>query len=184
MAARTKLTYEDFLLIPNDGRRHELLDGEHFMTPSPNTKHQRLVGKLFKAVSDFLTRHPLGEVFVAPYDVVLSPFDVCEPDLVFVANDRASIITPANIQGVPSLVIEILSEGTRKLDETYKRVQYERFSVPEYWIVDPDLERVKEYRIREARYDDPSELRLENNDELTSEVLPGFRLPLSNLFEI
>lgn len=128
MAVHThlKLTYEDYLLIPNDGKRHELLDGEHFMTPSTNTRHQRIVGNLYHALRAFFADHRLGEVFVAPYDVVLSPYDVCEPDIVFVSKDQASIVTSANIQGVPALVVEVLSDGSRKLDETYKPDRYER----------------------------------------------------------
>ncbi|MCE3224246.1 MAG: hypothetical protein K0S58_2426 [Nitrospira sp.] len=98
----TKLTYEELLLFPGDGKRHELIDGDHFMTPSPNTKHQRVTGRLHHALASFLDRHSLGEIFIAPYDVVMSPHDVCEPDLIFVSTDQASIVTDINIQGVQS----------------------------------------------------------------------------------
>jgi Uma2 family endonuclease len=98
----TKLTYEELLLLPGDGKRHELIDGDHFMTPSPNTKHQRVTGRQHHALASFLDRHSLGEIFIAPYDVVMSPHDVCEPDLIFVSTDQASIVTDINIQGVQS----------------------------------------------------------------------------------
>lgn len=122
----TRLTYEELALLPNDGKRHELLDGDHFMTPSPNTRHRRVLSRLHDALMSFLDRHPLGELFIAPSDVVMSPHDVCEPDLVFVSKDRSSIVTDSNIQGVPTLLVEVLSPGTRKLDEVYKRDRYAR----------------------------------------------------------
>lgn len=108
MATQTghlKLTYEDYRLIPEDGKRHELIDGEHVMSPSPNTKHQRIAGTLFTALTSFLREHPLGEIFIASYDVVLSDFDVVQPDLIFVASAQAAIVTEANIRGVPTLVM-------------------------------------------------------------------------------
>jgi Uma2 family endonuclease len=181
--AHTKLTYEEYLLIPNDGKRHELIDGEHFMTPSPNTKHQRVVGRLFNAITNYLDERLIGDVFVAPYDIVLSPYDVCEPDIVFVAKTQSAIITPANIQGAPALIVEVLSEGTRKLDETFKRDRYEQAGVKEYWIVDPEAELVKVLRLTEKGYGQPTELRLERRDELTTPLLPSFRLPLTRLFK-
>ena len=111
--ASTKLTYEDFLNFPDDGRRHELIDGEHYVTPSPNTRHQRLVARLFDAIYDHLKGRPGGEVFLAPFDVVISNFDVVEPDLLFVAADQSAILTDKHVRGAPALVIEILSPGSR-----------------------------------------------------------------------
>ena len=181
-ASPVKFTYEDYLLLPEDGNRHELLNGEHVMTPSPNTRHQRISRTLLTALSNFLSEHPLGEVFDAPYDVVMSDFDVCEPDLVVVAKDQASIITDANIQGAPALVVEILSEGTRKRDEKIKRGLYERYGVREYWIVDPELELVKVYRLQDNRYGMAQELTLDAKDSLTTPLLPGFSLPLATVF--
>lgn len=181
-APPVKFTYEDYLLLPEDGNRHELLDGEHVMTPSPNTRHQRISGNVYLALRNFLNHHSLGEVFDAPYDVVMSEFDVCEPDLVFVAKDQASIITDANIQGAPALVVEILSEGTRKRDEKIKRGLYERHGVREYWIVDPELELVKVYRLQDGRYGKAHELTLDAKDSLTTPLLPGFSLPLATVF--
>lgn len=181
--AHLKLTYEDYLLIPNDGKRHELLDGAHFMTPSPKPRHQRILGNLYCALKNHLAQHPIGEVFVAPLDVVLSPYDVCEPDIIFVAKGQAAIVTEANIQGVPTLVVEVLSDGSRKLDETYKRDRYELAGIQEYWIVDPAIDVVKVLRLRDHGYGQPLELRLERKDELTSPLLGAFRLPLMTLFE-
>ena len=76
-----KLTYDDFLLFPDDGKRHELIDGEHYVTPSPNTKHQQISGNLHCLIRSWLEAHPIGRVFYAPFDVVFSHFDVVEPDL-------------------------------------------------------------------------------------------------------
>src|SRR5512134_3641768 len=85
-----KLTYDDFVHFPDDGQRHELIDGEHYVTPSPNTRHQRISGNLFLLIGTWLEDHPLGQVFYAPYDVVFSAFDVVEPDLLYLSNERAA----------------------------------------------------------------------------------------------
>jgi len=177
-----KLTIEDYLLFPDDGKRHELIDGEHYVTPSPNTKHQRITRRLLTALDSFVTRRRLGEVFAAPYDVILSDVDVVEPDLVFVSASRSALITEKNIQGVPDLVVEVLSEGTRKTDETVKRKRYEHFGVPEYWIVDPELETVKVYRMTDKGYVRAAELAKEHNDILSSPLLPGLSLLLTEIF--
>ena len=89
-----KLTYDDFLKFPDDGKRHEIIDGEHYVTPSPNTRHQDLVVRLCLAVGNFLRENPgHGRVFVAPFDVVFSFHDIVEPDLLLVAADQLDILT-------------------------------------------------------------------------------------------
>ena len=177
-----RFNYDDFLLFPEDGKRHEIIDGDHFMTPAPNTKHQRVSFKLSAAFANFLTSHRLGEVFAAPYDVLLSDEDIVEPDLVFVSAARAAIITEKNIQGPPDLVVEILSAGTRKTDEVVKRKLYERYGVREYWIVDPELETVKIYRLTDQGYVRAAELAREANEILSAPLLPGLQIPLADLF--
>jgi Uma2 family endonuclease len=179
---RVRFNYEDFLLFPNDGKRHEIIDGDHFMTPSPATKHQRISLKLSAAFANFLKVHRVGEVFAAPFDVVLSDEDVVEPDLLFVSAARSAIITDKNIQGPPDLVIEILSETSRKTDEIIKRKLYERSRVAEYWIVDPELETIKVYRLTDQGYVRASELAREANEILSTPLLPGFQAPLAEIF--
>ena len=179
---KVKFTYEDYLLFPDNGKRHEIIDGDHYVTPSPSTRHQRISRKLLVAFAKFLELHKIGEVFDAPCDVVLSDLDVVEPDLLFVSSARASIITEKNIQGAPDLVVEILSDGTRKTDEIIKRKLYERHGIPEYWIVDPELETVKVYRLTGQGYTRVAELSREANDTLATPLLPGFQLNLSEVF--
>ena len=87
--SRAKLTYDDFLLFPDDGQRHELIDGEHYVTPSPNTKHQQVSGNLYFLMRRWLETHPVGQIFFAPFDVVFTRFDVVEPDLLYLSNARA-----------------------------------------------------------------------------------------------
>ncbi len=177
-----KFTYEDFLLFSDNGKRHELIDGDHWMTPAPSTRHQRISGRILTILQNFLDRQRLGEVFAAPCDVVLSEVDVVEPDILFVAKSRQSIITEHHIQGPPDLIVEILSATTRKNDEIVKRKLYERSAVQEYWIVDPELDQVKVYRLVEDRYTQPVLLVRELNEILTSPLFPDLGIPLESLF--
>ena len=177
-----KYTVEDYFLFPDDGKRHELIDGDHYVAPSPNTKHQRITRNLLLALHSFVTRHRLGEVFAAPYDVILSDIDVVEPDLLFVSTGRAAIITEKNVQGQPDLVVEVLSESTRRTDEVIKRKRYEQFGIKEYWIVDPELETVKIYRMTDKGYVRAAELSKETKDTLTTPLLPNLSLPLAEIF--
>ena len=105
----TKLTYEGYCLLPDDAKRHEIIDGEHFMTPASKSKHQQVSVNLTAALVTFVHQHRLGRVFPALYDVVLSHVDVVQPDLVFVSTEKSAIITEANVQGAPDFVVEILS---------------------------------------------------------------------------
>ncbi len=179
----TKLTYEDYLLFPDDGKRHELIDGDHFVTPSPNTKHQRVSRNLLTALASFVRKHGVGEVFDAPYDVVLAEDNVVQPDLVFVSRARSTIVTEANVQGAPDLTVEILSDATRKKDELTKRKLYERFGVQEYWILDPDLESVKVFRKENEGFLRAAELSKETDDILTTPLMPNLRIPLTEIFD-
>ena len=179
-----KLTYDDFVLFPDDGKRHELIDGEHYVTPSPNTKHQAVSLNLAGLLWSHLQEHPVGRVFTAPFDVVFTRFDVVEPDLLFISNARkASVLTPANVQGAPDLVVEIGSPGTRRRDETLKQRLYERCGVSEYWVVDPELDVIKVYRSIEGRYQRVHELTREAGDVLTTPLLPNLKLPLTAIFD-
>jgi Uma2 family endonuclease len=178
-----KLTYDDFVLFPDDGKRHELIDGEHYVTPSPNTRHQTIVGTLHFLIRTHLETHPIGRIFIAPFDVVFSDFDVVEPDLLYVSNARlAGVLTPANVQGAPDFVIEIGSPGTRKRDETIKRHLYERFGVSEYWIVDPELDLIRVYRREREGFGRAIELSREAGDLLTTPLLSELNLPLARIF--
>jgi Uma2 family endonuclease len=178
-----KLTYDDFVHFPDDGKRHELIDGEHYVTPSPSTRHQRISRNLLLLIGRWLEDHPIGEVFYAPYDVVFSEFDVVEPDLLYLSNERAAqVLTPMHAKGVPELVIEIGSKGTRKRDETIKRRLYERAGVSEYWIVDPANDAIRVYRRENDRFGLPLELSRESGDVLTTPLLPGLALPLARVF--
>ena len=178
-----KLTYDDFLLFPDDGQRHELIDGEHYVTPSPNVKHQRVLGKLFWAVQSYLEAHPVGEIYCAPLDIVLSPHDVVEPDLFYISHDRAAqVLTPQNARGAPELVIEIASTSTRKRDETIKRRLYERDGVSEYWVIDPELDSIRVYRREGDRFGRAVELTSERGDLLTTPLLPGLEIELARIF--
>jgi Uma2 family endonuclease len=179
-----KLTYEDFVLFPDDGQRHELINGEHFVTPSPNRSHQTIVGNLFGLLWTHLDAHGGGQVFVAPFDVVFSDFDVVEPDVLFVSDERATrIMTAKNVQGAPDLVVEVGSPGMRRRDEKLKQQLYERFGVSEYWVVDPELELIKVYRAIEGRYVRVHELTNAQGDMLTTPLISGLELPLARIFK-
>lgn len=180
----TRLTYDDFLLFPDDGMRHELIDGEHFVTPSPNLRHQEVLGRLHVEVALFLRQHPgTGRVFVAPLDVLFSKWDVVEPDLLFVAGEQESILTPDNVQGAPALVVEVLSPGTRRRDQGIKQKLFERGGVREYWLVDPDQDRVSVLRrSRDGSFGQAIELSRADGDELATPLMPGLAIRLADLF--
>jgi len=181
--SRTKLTYDDFVLFPDDGMRHELIDGEHYVTPSPSFKHQVVLGNLHLLIGGWLQDHRVGRVMLSPFDVVFSKFDVVEPDLLYLSNERAEqVLTSANVQGVPELVVEIGAPSTRKRDETIKRRLYEKSGVSEYWVIDPELDVVRVYRGGEKGFGKPVEWSLEAGDVLTTPLLAGLELPLSEVF--
>ena len=177
------LTYEDYCLIPDDGNRYEVIDGVLHMSPSPIVRHQLILSNLSSILWIWAKDARAGTLLFAPMDVVLSKHNVVQPDILFVSNERRSIIEEKNLQGVPDLLIEILSEGNRRHDEVSKRVLYESFGVLEYWIVDPVLESIKVYRLEKNQFIRAADWSLEGGDTITSPLLPGFECPLADIFE-
>lgn len=180
---RRKLTYDDYVLIPEDGLRHEILDGEHYVTPAPTPRHQGIAGILHLALGSFIREHRLGRLFFAPLDILLSEHDIAQPDLVFISNERASILGEKNVQGAPDLVVEVLSDSTRRTDETVKRAIYERSGALEYWLVDPKRQTVQVFRRSGEGFGFARTLSAEAGDVLTSALFPGFELAVGEIFE-
>ena len=178
----TKLTYDDYALFPDDGLRHEIIDGEHYVTPSPATRHQRISGRLFYLLQSYLEAHPIGEVFTAPFDVLLSRIDIVVPDLVYLSRQRAELLTATNLQGAPDLAIEILSPSTRPRDERLKRALYERVGVTEYWLVDPAEDAIIVYRRGAEGFQEPVRLLNASGVSLSTSLLPGLELSLQKIF--
>ena len=174
-----KLTYEDYCNTP-DGERYELLGGVLVMTPAPRVGHQRMLKKLGTRLDQFVEERSQGEVFLSPCDVVLSDTDVVQPDLFFISNERAHVVTEDNIQGAPDLVVEILSPSTADRDITIKRDLYVRHGVREYWIVDTDTKTVT-VLVRDAG--SFTELgACGENQTLDSPTLSGFTIDPSEIF--
>lgn len=180
MVISTKYTHADLLAIPYDGKRREIVEGELYVTPSPNLYHQRVSRRIEFALMDYLKAHPIGEVFYAPLDVILSDTDVLEPDLLLVLNEHRGILQDW-VRGAPDLVVEILSPATAANDRGPKLKAYARHGVPECWIVDPDQRTIGVYRKSPAGYQ--LALTLTHDQKLSSPLLPGFELPLQDIFQ-
>jgi Uma2 family endonuclease len=179
---RRKLTYEDFVRIPEDLFRHEILDGEHVVSPAPSEAHQDCLGELYLEIGLYLRDHPGGKVLFAPFDVLLSEHDVVEPDLLFVSSARLGILTGKYALGAPDLVVEVLSPSTRRRDLGKKRARYELLGVGEYWILDPQRRTATVLRRQGEAFLPPLHLSAEAGDRLVTPLLPGLEIPLSGLF--
>jgi Uma2 family endonuclease len=180
-----RLTYDDFLLFPDDdGLRHEIIDGVHYVTAAPNLRHQDLIGRLYLAVGNYLAGHSgIGRAFLSPVDVIFTIHDIVEPDLVFVAADQLAIMTEKNIQGAPAIVVEVISKSTRKRDERIKKALFDRGGVREYWIVDPERLLLIVHRRDGSGLNARTPLAASEHGVLTSPLLPGFSLSVSELFK-
>ena len=146
------LTYEDYRLLPEDGPRYELIEGELYLSPSPSTRHQTVSRRLQYALMKALEDPGLAQVFNAPMDLVVDRNTAVQPDLIIVGTARTSIITARALEGAPDVVVEILSPSTRDRDEHIKRRLYERFGVREYWLVDSEAETLIAYRRDDEGY--------------------------------
>ena len=176
---KTRLTYADYLETSDD-ERYELLKGELVMSPSPKEIHQHISGSLYLKLGAFVRERSLGKVYFAPFDVVLSDTNVVQPDLLFVSNARADIITPDNVQDAPDLVVEILSPATAERDRTLKLDLYAQYGVKEYWIVDPDAETITVLLRGESGFDVVSVYG--EREILRSPTLEEFSVALEEIF--
>ena len=151
--SKGKLGYAEYCSIPNDGQRHEIINGDHFVNAAPNPYHQLVSINLANQLYTQITSRGLGLVFAAPIDVQLSDHDIVQPDLVVVLNaKKKAIITPTKIKGVPDLLVEIISPSSSQYDCTTKKELYERSGVPQYWIVDPFEHTLDQFVLRDGKY--------------------------------
>lgn len=174
-----KYTYEDYLTLPESGPRHELIEGDFIVSPSPKYRHHQILGRLFRTLAALVYDRRLGELIVAPFDVILSDTDVVQPDIVFIATAHRDRIGSRGVRGAPDLVIEVLSEDRRK-DLHVKKKLYAQHGVPEYWAFDPDADLVYAHTLKDAPAAPPRVLSA--SDTLATPLLPGLSIPLADIF--
>ncbi len=179
MSTAVRFTYHDYLQLPED-RRYEIVDGDLYMVPAPVPYHQRIIRNLLYSLHQYVAGHDLGEVLQAPCDLLLSETDVVQPDIMFIAKPKLSIIQDTNVHGAPDLVIEILSPATAERDRGIKRKLYARVGITEYWLIDPSTKTAEVLTLRAGTYERCG--LYSQHQSLVSPVLPGFSLSLSTIF--
>jgi Uma2 family endonuclease len=147
---KEKLDYDDYAGIPPDRNRYEIINGDLYVTPAPSPFHQRMSKRLQRKLEAYFEGAGTGEVFDAPIDLILTNRDVVQPDLVVVSTP--SQISQRGIEGVPLLVVEILSPSTRNQDRAVKGWRYAELGIPHYWIGDPETKRLECYRLEARTY--------------------------------
>lgn len=180
---RIILTYEDYLRLPDDGKRYEVLEGELFVSPAPKTKHQIISGNLFAILHSHVRQRKLGRVLAAPTDVVLSRTNVVQPDLLFISNAHRKILTERNVQGGPDLVVEILSEFTEAQDRTLKMQIYARYGVQQYWLIDPDRETLEVYELDPESRSFRHRATYRRDETFQPLLFPALQLKLAELWD-
>lgn len=172
---RVVLTYEDYVALPNDGKRYEIHDGELSVTPAPTFRHQQILARLLGILRAHVAANDLGEVVPAPITVVLADTSIAEPDIIYIAKERMSIVSArGTVDGAPTLAVEILSPSTARSDRQTKRQLFERYGVPYYWIVDPDARAIDVYQAVGGAYGAADQI---SADELIDlPPFPGLRI--------
>ena len=177
----TRMTFEQFRHLPNDGRRYELVHGEVHVTPSPTTRHQAVLQNLSGNLWAYVIKNHLGEVWTAPLDVRLGEDTALQPDLIFISNANAAIIQEDWIAGSPDLVVEVLSPSTAAHDRATKLRIYAETGVGEVWFIDPKAKTVEVLKLQGKKY--LIEATLAGDQVLVSSLFPGWQLSLPELFD-
>jgi len=141
------LTYRDLWHTPEDGNRYEIIEGEVYVTPPPLTVHQRVCRNIERILDRHVTENDLGEVLYAPVGVVLEKPSGVQPDVIFVAKNRLSIIQEKAVFGAPDLIVEVLSSSTAARDRGLKKDLYTRAGVRHYWLLDPRKKTLQALRL-------------------------------------
>ncbi|QWR78913.1 Uma2 family endonuclease [Candidatus Magnetomonas plexicatena] len=167
--------------IERDFDLTEIINGEEIVAPSPFGKHQHIVGNLYALVRQYVKKNNIGNVYLAPLDVIFEEGENrLQPDVLFIRNDNMSIFQDW-IRGVPDMVCEIISQGSYEMDTEVKKSIYERYKVPEYWIVIPEFQIVEIFIIENDRYKKHSFAELEG--VVTSKIIDGLTVNIKDIFE-
>ena len=134
MAVKVKNPIDEYLALP-EGYPAELIGGEILLTPSPSYIHQKVAGTIFRKLADYVEKKGLGEVLYE-FDVHIDDDNVVRPDITFIFNENK--IRENWIEGVPDIVVEVLSSSTATRELVDKRELYEKHGVKEYWVIDPE----------------------------------------------
>ena len=148
---KTRMTAAEFLALPETNQPTELIEGEMMMAPSPVPQHQDVITDV-TVILKRMTKTLGGKVFVAPLDVYLDDNHVVQPDLMWVAEGGQCKITDTHLEGVPDLVVEVLSPGTARRDKTVKFRLYQQHGAREYWMIDPAAEYIEVWTLQEERF--------------------------------
>jgi Uma2 family endonuclease len=174
-------TYQDYLEL-DDENRYEIISGELLMAPAPTFKHQYISANIEKLINFHLQNNDLGILIHAPLDIIFSDKYILQPDIIFIANENLSIIVEHGIEGVPDMIIEIISPSTMWRDRHEKMTTYESFGVNEYWIVDPENQTIDQYLLNEGVYSIHNFF--EHDQTIKSQVINGLELGLESVFQL
>lgn len=172
-----KLTYADYVQIPEDGKRHEIIEGIQVVSPSPPISHQSALLRIVRQLV-FLDDEGRATVLPAPVDVLPTEIDIVIPDVIAIAQRSRSIIGELNVTGPPQLVVEIHSPSTRRRDRGAKRALYESSGVLEYWMIDLEDESLTQLSAVEGRFVEQRH----TAGRIESTAFPGFAIELAAIF--
>ncbi len=180
-AAQRNWTYEDYLALPNDGRRYEIIEGVLYVANAPDYDHQYAVSELHRQMANFAVEHKIGQVIPAPFEVHLSDnVRPVQPDIFFVGTERKMMRGAKLFVGAPDLIVEVISPSSIRIDRHIKFAVYERTGVPEYWLVDPKYHFIEVYTLSGREYALLGQF--DSADVIQSKILAGLQIVAETLF--
>ncbi|HMJ90359.1 MAG TPA: Uma2 family endonuclease [Candidatus Acidoferrum sp.] len=174
------ITRADYEGMPLGPPYFQVIEGDLITSPSPKFFHQSVALNIARIIGNFLDDHPIGEVMIAPLDVFLSDINIFQPDVLFVSNERLSLIGEQGIEGGPELVVEILSPSTAKYDKGSKKKIYSRTGVQELWLIDPDAKTIQVFDLA-ADAETPIATHSAKS-VFKSALLPGLKIDAKKIF--
>jgi len=174
------LTYPDYVqLTPPDSSQYQLIQGELITMTSPNTRHQSIILNISFHLLSFLNKNALGKLFISPMDVVFTDGDVYQSDILFILESNQHIIEDTKINGVPDMIVEVLSPSNAYYDLVVKKKIYEKCGVREYWIVDPIQNTLDLYVLHNNKFQ--HKIQIEKKGKIPSEIFPDLELQLETI---
>ncbi|KAF0248207.1 MAG: hypothetical protein FD167_2392 [bacterium] len=177
-------TAQDLKLLPEDSNCYEVIGGNLIVSRAPSLLHQEVIGNLLAEIKFYLRQSPVGKIWLTP-GLTFSSIDSVIPDLAFIRQEKLfSLASGEHLKGAPDLAVEVLSPGTENIrrDRVAKLKLYSNYSISEYWIVDPKKKTLEVYRLNSTTKALELVDTLDQNQTLSSPLLPGFSCKLTDIF--